>query len=306
MSDLNALKKRLQIGTANNSSITSTISSTISSNSTTFNSIKNILFKIFIILLIVLIILVFIHFTIKPIFKLEDTPDALIPVPFVTPTPEGELHWASESSMISENKTILNGQTSYNYTLSVDIYITDPHIIASNNNRTLIARTNKQDINNSINNSNLLIHLSDNTNDLIITTVTSNGYRENILIKNIPFGKPFKLTVVVGETYMEAYLNGKLYNTKSFSTSPITAIGYIIPSQNTSNIKLRNLLLWNKVLSPGQIRVIEPVLSGSEIDINLRSLTNICPSLSDAVDNITNEVENVPDILDNLINDDNN
>ena len=103
---------------------------------------------------------------------------------------------------------------------------------------------------------------------------------------------------------MEVYLNGKLYSTKAFSTSPITAIGYIVPSANTNNIKLRNLLLWNKVLSPSHIRLIEPALSGS--DINIRSLTNICPSASNAINDITDEVENVPDILDNLINDDNN
>jgi hypothetical protein len=307
MSDLNALKKRLEIGTATTSNSIITSASSISFlNNSTLQSITSILFKLFIIILIVLIILVVIHFTIKPIFKLEDTPNAPISIPFVTPTPEGELHWSSESSLISENKTILNGQPPYNYTLSIDIYITDPHAIAADNNRILLSRSNKQDIDNSIKNSSLLIHLSENTNDLIITTNTSNSYKENILIKNIPFSKPFKLTVVVGETYMEAYLNGKLYSTKSFSTSPITATGYIVPSKNTNNIQLRNLLLWNKVLSPSQIRSIEPVLSGSSSNINIRSLTNICPSVSDAVDNIMNEVENVPDILDNLINDNNN
>jgi hypothetical protein len=308
MSDLDALKKRLKIGTATGTATGTTTNSkssylpklNITSGQSGWTSI---LFKIFIILLVILLILVFIHFTIKPIFRLENTPNALIPVPFVSASPEGELHWTSEPSLLAENKTILNGQTSYNYTLSVDIHIIDPHIDTSNN-RIILARTSTQDITKVGQTSSLLIKLDDNTNDLIVTIFTSNIRKENIIIKNIPFSKPFKLTVVVGETYIEGYLNGKLYNTKSFSTSPTTSVGYILPSPNTNNIQLRNLLLWNKVLSPAQIRAIDTSISSGS-DFNIRSLTNVCPSISDAVNNITDEIE-VPDILDNLINDNNN
>jgi len=67
----------------------------------------------------------------------------------------------------------------------------------------------------------LQISLDNSINTVYIKSF-SGLLRENpktVLIENVPVHSPFRIGVVVKPTYMEAYLNGKLYSTVKFATS---------------------------------------------------------------------------------------
>jgi hypothetical protein len=285
MSDLNALKKRLQIGTATNQTGFSPFKS-VSSNWI------NIVYKVLIVLIILLTVAIFIHFTIKPIFRFASSPDALIPLPFGIGGVKGELYWNSEDPFIinegSDQK--LMRPTAYNYTMVMDIVIVDPNISVSStasdlsgNDRLIFCRTNTSSITRFDKSNttayNLAIYMESFTNDLIVSTTTSNGtnyFVNSIVIPNIPYGKPFRLAVVLSEYYMEVYINNKLYKTKTLQGQPNSSIGYYIPSPHTNIFKLKNFQVWSRVLTPKEIRAVEPELSGfDKIDI-LRSVSQQC------------------------------
>lgn len=67
----------------------------------------------------------------------------------------------------------------------------------------------------------LQISLDNSINTVYIKSF-SGLLRENpktVLIENVPVHSPFRIGVVVKPTYMEAYLNGKLYSTVKFATT---------------------------------------------------------------------------------------
>jgi hypothetical protein len=67
----------------------------------------------------------------------------------------------------------------------------------------------------------LQISLDNSINTVYIKSF-SGLLRENpktVLIENVPIHSPFRIGVVVKPTYMEAYLNGKLYSTVKFATT---------------------------------------------------------------------------------------
>jgi hypothetical protein len=73
----------------------------------------------------------------------------------------------------------------------------------------------------SVSSPKLQISLDNSINTVYIKSF-SGLLRENpktVLIENVPIHSPFRIGVVVKPTYMEAYLNGKLYSTVKFATT---------------------------------------------------------------------------------------
>ena len=113
--------------------------------------------------------------------------------------------------------SVLEGQPQYG--ISIDIKIEDE----------FPQESLKQEIINdriffiigSVSSPKLQISLDNSINTVYIKSF-SGLLRENpktVLIENVPVHSPFRIGVVVKPTYMEAYLNGKLYSTVKFATT---------------------------------------------------------------------------------------
>jgi hypothetical protein len=113
--------------------------------------------------------------------------------------------------------SVLEGQPQYGITIDVKIEDEFPQ------------ESLKQEIINdriffiigSVSSPKLQISLDNSINTVYIKSF-SGLLRENpktVLIENVPIHSPFRIGVVVKPTYMEAYLNGKLYSTVKFATT---------------------------------------------------------------------------------------
>jgi hypothetical protein len=336
MSDLNALKKRLQIGTATNQfginpinplkklgitgkQITITVPSLSIGSFDGPTNWTSILYKVLIVLLILLTVAIFIHFTIKPIFRFSTSPDAPIPLPFGFGGVKGDLYWNIEEPYTIVEST---GQThmhpnAYDYTMTMDILVVDPNLSVlkpdlSGNDRLIFCRSNVSSITN-FNKSdtglyNLAIYMEAANNDIIVATTTSKGttsYINNVVVRDVPYGKPFRLGVVLSEHYMEVYVNSKLHKTKTLTGQPKGSIGYYIPSPHENIFKMKNFQVWSRILAPKEIRAIEPQLSGFEgIDI-LRTISEngSCGLLTNTIEDAVSGAEDSVNIVDELGND---
>jgi hypothetical protein len=114
--------------------------------------------------------------------------------------------------------SVLEGQPQYG--ISIDVKIEDEF------RQTEIPTTgNKNDriffIIGSVASPKLQISLDNSINTVNIKSFSGADRADpkTVLIENVPVHSPFRIGVVVKPTYMEAYLNGKLYSTVKFATS---------------------------------------------------------------------------------------
>jgi hypothetical protein len=83
---------------------------------------------------------------------------------------------------------------------------------------------------------------------------------ETISINNFPVQKGIRIAVVLTTRFMEVYLNGLLYKTKTFTGPIVDTKGdiYPMPSQLRNATmafgRIKNLRVWNRVLTVGEIK----------------------------------------------------
>jgi hypothetical protein len=237
-------------------------------------------------LFIILLILTFINFTIYPIFNMVQ-PDK------PTSKPDMQSGWLKAPPLVSEpaGVTSLTGVTTtvnpsdIYYTVSFEIYIksdyssgTVPRIILYEAFTPLILPSSTtisvSNLKTLFSNSNLIVYLSSNTNDLNVVGITSSnsGITKSVeiiaTIKNIKLGKPFRLTVAYLTNYAEVYIDGKLNSTYIFVNKPITPMNtplqknYFYPPLDTS-IKVGTLYYWPHELSITQLQTLIPLSSST-------------------------------------------
>jgi len=233
-------------------------------------AISRIFVYIVSIIIVVFVILLFIHFFIKPIFILHPGSPGIIPIPGFD---DGTLYWDKTTAAKIENKDLTISQLYSNYSLTLDIFIQNPFQF-SDNHRVLFSRgaeyktgiLSDATIMGVLSTYNLAVALSPDTNDLIVSVLNINGRGEDIEIKNIPVQQPFKLGIVILDTAMEVYINGRLVKTKIYSDKLKDIVGDILPAQNTEATiaKLRNLKIWPRILTASEIRYSKPDLSSAE------------------------------------------
>ena len=115
----------------------------------------------------------------------------------------------------------------------------------------------------SVSNYNVAIALAPGNTDLVVSVLNSDGNPDNILIPNVPVQEPFRVGVVIMGTVFEAYLNGKLVSTRTFTSgAPGNYAGPFQPPSGAAakSINVGNLLIWNRVASAGNIRYAKPSL----------------------------------------------
>jgi hypothetical protein len=239
--------------------------------------------------IILTIILFLIHYTLYPIFSLQPGDPGIIPVPGFA---DNQAFWKPTGSIttftdLSDIATKVQMNT-YNYSFTLDISIQDPYISLNKGYSVIFSRGGtvnpspqaNSSIKGSINNYNVAIALAPGNTDLVVSVLNSDGNPDNILIPNIPVQTPFRVGVVIMSTVFEVYLNGKLVSTRKLTsgatgnyTGPFRA-----PVGNVARaVRVGNLLVWNRVASPGNIRYAKPPLM-SPIDKDAISSGGSCVS----------------------------
>jgi hypothetical protein len=217
------------------------------------------------ILIVIIVLLLFVHFLITPVFKFKPGGPGIISIPIID---DGTLYWKDNKvGEILDKDTPIAG-ISYNYSMTMDIMITEPMNFA-NTPRILFTRgANKKPTPTTdtllgmFTNYNLVVALEPDTNDMIISILNSDNNMENAFLKNVPVQTPFRLGIIVMEHAMEVYVNGRLSKTRAFATVPMASHGPILPPQatNASTAKIRNLKIWKRLLTAPEVRESKPAL----------------------------------------------
>ncbi len=231
-------------------------------------------------LLLTLILLIIVHYTITPIFRMKPGDPGVVSVPGTNPT--SEVYWTKTAEKVDlTNPRSFIYDMPYNYSVGLDILLTDPTIGLGNKPRILMYRADNpiasteftdqstiQSFFTSNNNFNFIVYLDGSTNDLYVSTATfkpaSTGGSpissiETITIPNIPVNKPIRLTLGLAQQFMEVYVNGYLVKSRTYQA------GYSLPDIKGKNIypsplsttpaKVKNLTLWNQILPASFYRV---------------------------------------------------
>ena len=220
---------------------------------------------------VILAILVIIHWTYKPIFKLQPGTPGLISL---GDADDGVLFWNKTVPGLIENDKLPIQSMSFGYSLILDIFIQNP-LKFSKHPRILFSRgdnpipdTSNINLNGTtiysiLQRYNLAIALMPDTNDLIVSLLNSSNQMENVVVKNIKIQDTFRLGIIVMERALEVYLNGRLVSTRTFRSQPMDVKGDItlaVGSMATVAV-FRNLKIWSRMLSPSEIHDATPALS---------------------------------------------
>jgi hypothetical protein len=277
---------------------TSGITPTATESGGFFKSIGSILLRALLIIVIVLIILIFIHYTIRPIFKKTPDDPGIIQMPTITGA--DKVFWKNKSdvSALDVAKTPLGSSTSgNNYSLCVDIEIADgykytglPRIIFYKGT-DLATIPNEQreraSVASMIRGGSLVFALTRDTNDLQVGIITANNNLEGVLLYNVPIRKPFRVGVIVTDTRLEVYTNGRLSRTRKLSATPAAISGKFWPS-SLGGIELRNLHIWPHVITSQEMRAAIPALASGSLDNAPSQETSSCDAAVSAVTALTN------------------
>jgi hypothetical protein len=286
----------------NNKSITTgnftvpTINTGVTTASTR-SSIWRILSYLLAILVIVFVILLFIHFFIKPIFKLRPGAPGIIPVPGFD---DGVLFWNKTTASIIQDQNLQISGISSNYSLNIDVFIenplqfsTTPRIILTRG-ALLTEKPTGDTLLGTFSYYNLVAALLPDTNDLIVSTLNSANNMENIIIPNVPVQSPFRLGIILMDNALEVYINGKLVKTRTLASPPKDIKGDIAPAAGIqANItKVRNLKIWARVLSTAEMRDAKPSLSSSaDFGASPPSTSSTCASqATGAIDSVKDRI----------------
>ena len=261
--------------------------------------ILSIITYLVVIIMIVGIFLIFIDRFITPIFKYKPGDPGYIPLPYGD---DGVLYWQKNPATIRDDSTILANVAS-GYTLSLDIFIFNPMAFASS--PRVIFWRGSQAIRDKIESEdkykisefNLLFSLNKDTNDLMVDTMLDTPGKlkrdiQSIKIANVPIRKGFRVTVVMFDKLMEVYLNGRLYQTRTLSSSPLGSFHFFNPQtlEGQASTAIRNLKIWNRCLSANEVREMSPPIDSFNDFDNIMPAT--CASVSDTIQNIVGIVPN--------------
>lgn len=227
--------------------------------------ITNTLLSFSIALTIIFVILVVIHYGITPIFTFGDSGGGSIPLANTT---DGQLVW-TEGPVASDLSANVMRILPYGFTIQQDIFV-QKEVVLSNQSRVFFYRareaitpdsSQKENLIETYPESNLLMFLSSNTNDLIVEAITQKSSQEVYVeaaptVLNIPVGEVFRLTVVFLPSLLEVYINGKLHSSKVLKYSPknTSANFFGPPDAFNQTVKVMNFKYWDRPLSPGEIK----------------------------------------------------
>jgi hypothetical protein len=236
------------------------------------SGVLSYLMYILLFIIIIIAVLVVVHFTLTPIFKTTPGAKGYIPLP-------GSDDSAKFWPVFQQNLPIIDeveeglGLPSSNYTYMLDINIDDPTVnpypgkprilfsranAAPNHELPYSATSSVVNLFPSTTSINTIVYLDKLTNDLNIAVFSSGNSPSTIQLPNVPIRTAFRLAVVIGDSFVEAYVNGKLVKTVTLIGPPLTLEnGKLIPPPPefmNQTARVMNLRLWGRPLTPAEIR----------------------------------------------------
>ena len=254
--------------------------------------LASIFFRAILIFIVVMIILVFVHYTIRPVFKIGPGNPGIIPTPSLNYDDKVFWHLKNDVAQLPVSQTPIGSSGSgTGYSLTLDIQIDDGHQY-NNLPRILFYKggsLNKVTPRNSaavtvasmVQDLSLVFALTRDTNDLQVAVVTADNNLEGVLLYNVPLRKPFRIGIILSENSLEVYTNGLLTRTKALSAPPKTVSGSFWPSA-LSGVQLRNLHIWPSVISPSEMRASSPALNTGDFDVSSLQETASCGATPNA------------------------
>lgn len=228
-------------------------------------------------LLFVFTILLIVHYTITPVFSFTKGDGGAIPL---ANSSDGQLVWTKAPPLADLSANIIK-ILPHSITLQQDIYM-DNESALSNRKRIFFYRSmtpvsidtsQPEDLFETFPESNLLMYLSPNTNDLIVTAITQNPRTNDLVFEsaptmlNVPIKEVIRITVVLLPQMMEVYLNGKLYGSKTFRFPLISSEAYFFstPDAFRNSVRVMSLQYWDRPLSSVEVKNAGPPLTDKKL-----------------------------------------
>lgn len=253
-------------------------------------NVSGYLFYIIIALIAVLIILVLIHYTITPIFRFQPGDNGVIGVPG---SDDSKRYWEDPARILMIPDPFQSKSAEWSMGLSISI---DDPTRNTGTPRILFYRGGElvenyvYDPSHTILNMfkadklpNLVIYLDKLNNDLYVSTISKNATPnspislETVLVPNFPVRRTVRLGVGVHSRFLEVYVNGQLYKSRTYVNSSIQHnVGNIYPPDITTaeNVaRVRYLRLWQRTLSAYEFRQ-----DGNPADIEAKAVPDTCVS----------------------------
>ena len=240
-----------------------------SDTSTMINTTFTYLFYIAITAFVVFLLLIIIHYSYTPIFSFSSGDGGYIKLTYNES--DSELIWQDDppgSAMVSNFNSILP----CGFTLSVDVFI-DKDLSLSNMERMILYRGKKVSTPDSTKtlqanypDSNLLIYLQNDTNDLVVSAITTDGAGEYVesapTVLNVPIRKPFRVTTVFLPNLLEVYMNGRFIGSRILKGKPKQTATQFIPPPEAfqQTVKILNVSYWKRPLLAREIASAPPPL----------------------------------------------
>jgi len=238
------------------------------------------------IIIVVFVLLLFVHFFIRPIFRLHPGSPGIIPVPGWD---DGTLFWNKGNSGVLSNSDLPIADKVFDYSMMMDIFVENPfqfsknHRIIFSRGGTRVEQATGDTLLGSITGYNVVVALLPDTTDMVVSVLNAKNNMENVVIPNVPIQEPFRLGMIVMNNALEVYINGHLVKTRTFLEVPLDVKGNIEQTMGIeANVaKIRNLKIWPRIVTTSEIRDARPPLSTpSDFAAGPIPASSSCPSAS--------------------------
>jgi hypothetical protein len=236
------------------------------------------------VLFILLGILLFVHFTLYPLFQFQPGGKGFLRIPGFK---DNRTFWQPTNPLtnplpdISDQQVFTNGDPmTSNWAFTLDICIICPlaQITGSDNKpayRVIFNRggvfknpVTSDSLRGVLDGHNVAIALAPATNDLIVSVLDIRGNSVEITLPNIIVNQPFRIGVCLMDTAFEVYLNGKLVQTSTIKKGINGNKGRFQGPQKGSSsttdvtdiVRVGNLNVWSRLVSPAELRYAQPAL----------------------------------------------
>lgn len=254
----------------------SSTGSTTTSTSTGGSSLLSYGYLLVILLFVVFILLIFVHYAITPIFSFSSGDGGLLPLSLGNQ--DYQITFTGDPASAGEKSKFTN-ILSCGFTLQMDLYV-NRNLELSEMERVITYRASRpvgtslvksRSLIANFPESNLLIYLQKDTNDLVVSAVTQPSNPDSAVknvesvptVLNVPLRKPFRLTVVLLPQLLEVYINGRFRGSRVLKDQPINTPNQFFgtPDAFSRTVKFRNLCYWSRPLLAREIVDAGPALS---------------------------------------------
>ena len=218
------------------------------------------------------ILLIIVHYAYTPVFSFSTGDGGLIPLGIGNQ--DYQITFTKEPAAAAEKSDFTN-ILSCGYTLQMDLFI-NRNLQLSEMERVITYRASKpvgtslvkgRSLILNYPESNLLVYLQKDTNDLVVSAVTKTGEVEALesapTVLNAPLRQPFRLTIVYMPQLLEVYINGRFRGSRVLKGQPKNTPNQFFgpPDPFQQTVKFMNLCYWNRPLLAREIINAPPALA---------------------------------------------